>query len=240
VGDGANRTRSINIEYNKRGRCLSQARLGNIRETETSLLKEIRNRLRRTPLFNAYKKVSPIPDYWFWKLRGSPGPRVPHLLKQRIIRDFGRRYGLKTLIETGTNFGVMIDAQKGNFERVYSIELEKWRHARAKQMFAGAANVTLLEGDSATVLRELLKSIDRPCLMWLDAHDGDRFTPIREELEAIADHPQEHVLLIDDACCFDGRNQYPKLEEIREWVERRYPGRVLEVADDVIRIYQPR
>jgi hypothetical protein len=206
-----------------------------------TVLKEIRNRLRRTSLFNAYKKVSPIPDYWFWKLRGSPGPRVPHLLKQRIIRDFGRQYGLNTLIETGTNFGVMIDAQRGNFERVYSIELEKWRHARAKQMFAGAGNVTLLEGDSATVLRELLKSIDEPCLMWLDAHDGDRFTPIREELEAIAEHPvQGHVLLIDDACCFDGRNQYPKLEEIKAWVERRYPGRMLEVADDVIRIYKPK
>jgi hypothetical protein len=48
-----------------------------------------------------------------------------------------------------------------------------------------------------------------------------------------------HVLLIDDARWFDGRAQYPTLEELRAKTALEYPGRITEVKDDIIRIYIP-
>jgi hypothetical protein len=44
------------------------------------------------------------------------------------------------------------------------------------------------------------------------------------------------VILIDDARWFDGRTQYPTIQELRAGVEREYPGHVVEVKDDIIRI----
>jgi hypothetical protein len=50
---------------------------------------------------------------------------------------------------------------------------------------------------------------------------------------------QGHVLLIDDALCFDGRTDFPTMEQLREKAAREYPGRVVEVKADIIRIYTP-
>jgi hypothetical protein len=46
-------------------------------------------------------------------------------------------------------------------------------------------------------------------------------------------------LLIDDARWFDGRGDYLSIEELRQHAAREYPGSVLEVKDDIIRIYNP-
>jgi hypothetical protein len=84
---------------------------------------------------------------------------------------------------------------------------------------------------------EIAPKLSRPCLFWLDAHDGDRLTPIREELDAIASHlVSGSVFLIDDSPCFDGRNQYPTMEWVREFTRTRLPGYRLENAMNIIRI----
>jgi len=97
-----------------------------------------------------------------------------------------------------------------------------------------------LQGDSAKVLPQLLPALKEPCLFWLDGHDFDISTPVKQELDAIYEHPvRGHVLLIDDARWFDGRTQYPTLEQLREKTDRVYPSRTVEVKDDIIRIYDP-
>ena len=59
------------------------------------------------PWYGAYKSFSHYPDYWYWRLRGKP-VRSPHLQKQRTVREYGEKFGLKILIETGTYYGEMI------------------------------------------------------------------------------------------------------------------------------------
>src|ERR1700744_2129990 len=61
-------------------------------------LKAFRKMLQRTPFYGVYKALGHYPDYWYWMLRGKP-IRSPHLLKQFTVRDYGKRYGLKVLIE---------------------------------------------------------------------------------------------------------------------------------------------
>lgn len=180
-------------------------------------------------------------EYVWWRLRGSPRPKVPHLVKQRTLMHFGRRYNLQVLVETGTNLGNMINVQKDRFREIYSIERDDYLAARAKRKFAERPSIHLYHGDSAKVLPTFITTIHEPCLFWLDAHWGHETAAIRDELVCIYRHPvRDHVLLIDDARWFDGQGDYPTIAELREQASREYPGSVVEVENDIIRIYRPK
>jgi hypothetical protein len=52
------------------------------------------------------------------------------------------------------------------------------------------------------------------------------------------DHPiRDHVVLIDDASCFNGNNDYPTLEELRLLVRSHRPDMALNLADDIVRVH---
>jgi hypothetical protein len=60
-------------------------------------------------------------------------------------------------------------------------------------------------------------------------------------LKAIVEHfLRGHVILIDDARLFDGTEDYPKIEEIGELVQRKMPDWEFSVSNDVIRIHPRR
>jgi predicted O-methyltransferase YrrM len=205
-------------------------------------LAPFRKLLRNLPFYSAYKALGHYPDYWYWKLRGQP-VRSPHLVKQRAVREYAQRYGLRTMIETGTYYGEMVAAVRGDFDCIYSIEFDPQLARRASRRFASDSRIHILEGDSQKVLPELLKSISEPALFWLDAgywgwvnlaRDPERLSA---EVEAALSHAVKgHVVLMDDARMLDGRNGAPTFEQLRERITARFPGRRIEVLHDIIRI----
>ena len=196
------------------------------------------NFVRHSRLIFFYKRIAAQPDYWFWRLKGSPRPRVPHLIKQRALLEYARRFQLPVLIETGTQFGQMIAAVEKHFREVYSIELDDFNYSLAVKNFASQAKIHLLHGDSAIELPKLLQSIAEPCLFWLDGHSDE--TPIMDELTAVYAHGiSRHVILIDDANCFGTGKYYPTMDAVRELTAQLWPGAVVEVRDNIIRIHQP-
>jgi hypothetical protein len=178
-----------------------------------------------------------------WKQKGCPVP-PPHVYKQYIVRDYARRHRLRNLVETGTYLGDMVEAMRVRFQHVYSIELDHQLYRRATERFASSPNVTIRQGDSGQVLSDLLGNLLQPTLFWLDGHfsaditaRGDKDTPILKELESIASHAiKRHVILIDDARCFNGTNDYPTQKELETTVQQYWPGSSFEVKDDIIRI----
>jgi len=199
----------------------------------------VRQLLRLSPVWDAYKSLAAYPDYWYWRLRGRPLRHVPHIVKRRLLVDHARSYKLKVLVETGTNLGQMIAATLPYMDEIWSIELADWSYQNACRRFAGDGKVHLVHGDSGAKMHEVAPKLSQPCLFWLDAHDGDRLTPIREELDAIASHSHlvpGSVFLIDDSPCFDGRNQYPTMEWMHEFTRTRLPGYRLENATNILRI----
>lgn len=70
--------------------------------------------------------------------------------------------------------------------------------------------LTLVNGDSAVYLKEILEKVDQQALIWLDAHSGaqkyargEEDVPLLSELEAIKQHPiNNHIIAIDDAHLF--------------------------------------
>lgn len=179
-----------------------------------------------------------------WKKYGTQSP-VASDEKHRIIISFGQRFHLPILVETGTYHGDTVEAVKNSFQQIFSIELAPKLFENAKKRFSKDAQVTILLGDSATVLPELLQDIKKPSLFWLDGHysgdntaSGSLRTPVLIELRHILQHPiVGHVILIDDARYFIGAGDYPTLEELRKYITSLKPGLAFEVKDDIIRIF---
>ena len=204
--------------------------------------------LKSTPLYppwRAWRHGAQLRrDQRNWEAAGRPVP-PPHAVKVLTVLDFARRFGPRTFVETGTFQGVMIEEVERRFERVFSIELAPAIYEAAVRKFADRPHVQILHGDSATRLPELLATITEPCLFWLDGHysagptaRGDKETPVVEELAAIREHPVAgHVVLIDDARCFDGSHDYPTLGELEKLARAGGRFRNFEVTADVVRIW---
>jgi hypothetical protein len=205
-------------------------------------MKAFRRFLRRMPFYSAYKSLGHYPDYWYWKLRPHP-VRSPHLLKQRTVVEYAAKFGLRTLIETGSYYGEMVAAVQDRFDRIYSIECIPELARQAARRFDRDPRIRILEGDSAVVLPDLLKSLAEPALFWLDAgywgwehlqRDPERLSA---EVEAILGHSvRAHVILMDDARMLNGQNGALTFADFQSRVASRFPGRAVEVKYDIVRI----
>lgn len=132
-------------------------------------------------------------------------PFSPHAgWKRAVIRNFARRFDLKTFVETGTCWGDTVAEVQESFEQVYSIELGRKLHDSAKERFSGFEKIKLFYGDSAIVLPGLVKQIEDPRIMfWLDAHiagpdTADNGDPLPVELKAVFESKPDSLILIDD------------------------------------------
>jgi hypothetical protein len=163
------------------------------------------------------------------------------------IEEYQKRFGYSIFIETGTYLGDMVEAQKNNFQRIISIELDQHLYQRVKRKFAEDKHITIYQGDSSRVLPQIMSAVKEPAIFWLDGHysagitaKGDKETPIYGELEAIFnDSSLPHVLLIDDARLFTGEGDYPKIEYLSDFIKKRAQSYEILVKDDIIRSLPP-
>lgn len=176
---------------------------------------------------------------------GGGGFPPSHLWKQKLIRQIASQNDLHCLVETGTYLGDMIYAMQDEFDVLYSIELSPHFYKMATKRFAGYRKVTLLEGDSGEVLKTLVPQIKSSALFWLDGHysggltaKGAKECPIFEELRSVFSSPFRHLVVIDDARLFVGKQDYPTIDELKAFVATQKPGIRLSVDDDAI-ILQP-
>ena len=172
----------------------------------------------------------------------------PHWVKQKTIQTYQKKYRVITLIESGTCLGDMVDAQKAYFKKIYSIELGKELFENAKNRFINENNITILQGDSGKVLPTILKELKDPAIFWLDGHysggitaKGDKECPIFEEIDAIFENKKlNHIILIDDARCFSGVNDYPPLDNLTNYVKNKNNDYRVNVKYDIIRFTPPK
>ena len=209
------------------------------------MFKVVKNMLRNSFLYDLIRPVLQKKQYRDWIKNGKTGA-APSLEAQRVIREYAKEFSTKTLIETGTFRGDMVNAQKETFSKIFSVELDKKLAEKAKRKFAEYNHISIFQGDSVELLPEIMGQITGPCLFWLDAHysggitaRGDEDTPIIQELNYIFDNSnKDHVILIDDARHFIGQSDYPTIEQLKEQVLEKHPDWVFEVKHDIIRIHK--
>lgn len=191
------------------------------------------------PIFKRYAKSI----YHKVKRLISKNQAAPHGYKVMTIKSYAHRFNIKTFIETGTYLGDTLDAVKHDFDKLYSIELNEKLYKDAVVKFKPYSHITLVQGDSGKKLKDILKEVKAPTLFWLDGHYSggitsrtDKDTPIIEELKTVFGHKYKHVILIDDARCFDGTHDYPTIPTLAKLTTEH--GYILEKKNDIIRIYK--
>jgi hypothetical protein len=160
-----------------------------------------------------------------------------------IIRSYLKQFKMDEFIETGTYLGDTLGYIANSGVQCISIELSQELYEAACKRFKTYKNVGLVQGDSGQRLPELLNAINKKSLFWLDGHyssgvtaRAETYTPVSAELKAILRHPiKQHVILIDDARCFDGMNNYPHLDDLLR-VIREDGSYSAEVSLDIIRL----
>ena len=202
--------------------------------------------LQKDVIYKPLKIIYNISTYLSWELKGRPlGVSSPHLFKRKLIRNLQKITNTSTFIETGTYKGEMVEALRNNFKALYTIEIDQTLFSDAKKRLEKYKNIKVLNGDSAEVLGEILKSQNENIIFWLDAHYSggvtsmsNVHTPIEKELETIfryeKDKNKKCYLLIDDARCFTGENDYPTIERLKEISNQN--NKELTQVGDVIKI----
>ena len=206
----------------------------------------VKEMLKSTRLYREYAEYREIKVYWKWVKRGQPAP-PPHGVKQGIVREVASRYQCCSFYESGTYLGEMVEAVKDLFTTIYTVELDNALYKQACKRFKKDKHVQIVEGDSGKVLPEIIENKEEPILFWLDGHysagmtaQGDEYSPIMKEILPILNHPvKEHVILIDDAREFVGKDGYPDLENFEKSVRDLRPDLSFSVKHDVITIARP-
>ncbi len=178
-----------------------------------------------------------------WISAGCKGIAPPHI-KRKILMAYLHKYALDHFIETGTHLGDTLAYIAINKDtQCTSSELGDLYYQKAKERFKSYRNVELLNGDSGALIPMVVDKLTNSALFWLDGHysggvtaQGETDTPVSAELRAIFSSPcKTHVILIDDARCFDGSNGYPHLDDLLKTVriESNYHA---EISADIIRL----
>lgn len=165
-----------------------------------------------------------------WRRRnfGVPCPRE---VKDAVLL----RNGLPdaTWVETGTYLGDTTALLSTVARRVITIEPEPVLYQKAKQRFADAANITLLNDISENTFPKELPQLSGNVCFWLDGHysagetfKGPNDTPLLEELACVAQNLHRFsqcVVLIDDIRLCGHRHiygEYPSLDYLVDWARQ--------------------
>lgn len=162
--------------------------------------------------------------------------------KRRYLADLASRSdGVSVFVETGTYLGKTAQLLASVCDRVITIEIDDVLYDRAVDLFEDEPQVTVLHGNSADVLPQVLRELEDRALFWLDGHfsggitGGPKEPPIVSELRAVINHPvKNHIVVIDDARLFRGRDGYPRLREVAAMLDGT--GYDMIVQSDLIRI----
>jgi hypothetical protein len=186
---------------------------------------------------------------WYKRKQWDKSPKKgnpPHQIKQYHIASMQKKTGARVFVETGTFRGDMIQAQYRNFNNLISIEISPTLYEAAVKRFKRKSKVLIVQGDSAYVLADIVKTIKDTAIFWLDGHysggrtgRGKKDCPVYEELAAIFNNSKtRHVIIIDDVRLFNGTSDYPLLQDFLNWWNVNHPDYDVEIIDDLM-IFSP-
>jgi len=169
-------------------------------------------------------------------------PLPPQSVKMAVINANTAKERPRVFIETGTYKGDTVAEMKTAFDRVISIEVDEALYRKACERFKRDANVSIRHGDCVSELPAVLSGLKEPAVFWLDGHYSGGETgkgvvddPVLISLEQIAAHPVKgHLIFIDDARTFDGREGRPDISEVLAKLKRIDPRYLLRVQNDII------
>jgi len=155
-------------------------------------------------------------------------------------------YKCNYFVETGSFLGETTFFLKDYFEKCFTIEFDKNLYSKTYESLRNYKNIDCFNGDSRFLLKEICEKIDKKTLFWLDAHYSGGDTsysindcPLIDELKIIFSHEiKDHIILIDDARCFLGMDDYPSIKTIQKLILSHSNDYSMRILNDIIMIYR--
>ena len=134
------------------------------------------------------------------------------------------------------------------FDKLHTNELDN-SFKKSQSYFNN--RLTLINGDSAIELKNVLENLDEAACFWLDAHSGaqqyakgNQDVPLLTELDHIKNHHiKDHIIAIDDAHLFGKRQVNKKGEVVCDYTDvsyERVENKILEINPNYdVGIYAP-
>jgi len=185
-------------------------------------------------------------EHLCWKLSNSRHEWMSAIAKRRTLLDTLRVNDLHTLVETGTYLGDTAHFVASRGYKVVTVEVDPRLASLARERFKSAKNITVRQGDSGSLMAEIVASLDERALFYLDGHysgtntgKGELETPVVKEVETIlAQGPFGSIVIVDDARCFGCLPDYPLLDDFVSSLRSRGVRDVV-VTQDSIRFSVP-
>lgn len=168
----------------------------------------------------------------------------------KLLETIIRKNRFDAFVETGTYKGDSVDGIRQLFPEIHTIELSEEYYRSAKSRFSNFSNIHLYLGDSAVIIKDVLKQIgDKAICFWLDAHwcadkntgGKDSQCPLLEELRGIGTLNARSLIMIDDARMFLSPpltpheiSQWPDFNDILSELKRLSSVHKLMAVDDVL------
>ncbi len=105
------------------------------------------------------------------------------------------KFGVKSIVETGTAEGKSTLEMSSMVNNVYTIEINEKSYNVAQERLNKSKNIKMYLGNSPEVLRSIIEEIEYPALFYLDAHWFD-YWPILDELKVISQSKNANECLI--------------------------------------------
>lgn len=213
--------------------------------TASKELRKIAKSNRRAAMFpvwnDFYERLKLLKYAKRWQSDGWNLP-LPDLMKRAILKSAAAEFGARMLVETGTLRGDTVWYFRDQFDRIFSIEVQPQLAALAAERFASHPHISIVEGDSAVKLADVVPQLTAPALFWLDGHysagttgRGANDCPIWHELDIIVGNmTQPFLILMDDARYFGVEAGYPTIQQLREFTEAKLPAYEVFVENDII------
>lgn len=164
-----------------------------------------------------------------WK---QPGDSVNGQWKWELLQYLGKTFNLRTLVETGTCEGSTCRALVDDFTDIYTIELSDYYFEKSAARLKTFPNIHRFHGDSRSHLPGILQSLDRPSLIWLDAHSSGGMTadagdPLAEEIRTIQRLSPDSLVVIDDMMDEELRHVEEQGVSLSDWTREYLTGEVI-------------
>ncbi len=109
-----------------------------------------------------------------------------------------KKFGVKTLVETGTYRGHTTQEFSKMVPTVFTIELNEKYYAEAVRGFAKFRNIISIRGSSHLEMKKIIEGFYgkfvQPALFYLDAH-WYKYNPLLDELKVIANYGLKNCLI---------------------------------------------
>lgn len=134
--------------------------------------------------------------------------------------DIKNKYGITTILETGTYHGSTTLWFSHNFKNIYTVEVKPEHYDVASKKLSDLSNVKMFLKSSPEFLNDVLKEIkEEETILFLDAHWYTN--PVLAELDAIKKSGKKPIIAIHDFKVPDrpdfGYDQYPEQGIVYEW-----------------------